>query len=449
MRAWIFQLNADKGLLRDGRRDVPITAENVFRICLSGTDPYPLVEGWSVSQFYREARKGDPLLLRSGGREKLGVFACGRIEHAERNDLSFRADRSASNKLRANPIPIDWMQRVVPRSQRNLVRLEPYWARISVELAKRGVNFGEAEPRTSEPIDFDTSEPMTEEGKRYVAVHLRTERKNRRRVLANSPRPYRCEACGFSFAGAFGPEYAEYIQVHHRVPVSSGVRTPRAEDFALLCANCHVIAHWKQPTSPLALDQLRALLASGRASGGPQDQAVARAPPIDPTPGALGLFVFRVEDGAERAGDAEALRSVLDALADVEPDQVGPVLVVAGGVHEKHPSLGHLLLSPPAFLVGVEVPQPVLRQVFAAWRRVAPSTALSAGAVNTTAEELGLPGRIQLRGDRVFVAKEDEPVVEAWANAHGRVVASGTAERFAMSVAMGLSLEELKEVLGP
>ena len=53
--------------------------------------------------------------------------------------------------------------------------------------------------------------------------------------------PYRCEACAFSFE-RFGEECGEYIQVPHLRPLATKAQahTPRASDFALLCANCSI-----------------------------------------------------------------------------------------------------------------------------------------------------------------------------------------------------------------
>lgn len=444
MRAWMYQLNPDKGQFWDGRRWVPTTVENLFRVALPGRAAFPLVEEWTVSQFFRDAKKGDPLLLRSGGSERLGVVACGRIEAAERDNLSFRLDRLASNTLRSNPIAYDWIKRLVPASRANLVKLEPYWPKIAAELAKRGVHFGE-EAEGVEPVEFETLEPLTEEGRRYVVAHVRVERRNRGRVLASRPKPYRCEACGFNFGEAFGAEFADYIQVHHQVPVSSGVRTPRHEEFALLCANCHVIAHWKQPNAPLALETVRALRSAGSVATSRSASANRDAPPIDLTPGSLGLFVFRLKEGDEASSIRDALNSVLDSVADARSGN-DRVLISAGEVHQALPQLSHLLLSPPGFLVGVDLAGAARSRAFDAWQRIAPSTALCAGAVNAGPEQLGLPPRIQIRGDTLVMAEEDKQLFATWAKKRGISIQAEPAERFAMGMATGIDPEELEEI---
>ncbi len=54
-----------------------------------------------------------------------------------------------------------------------------------------------------------------------------------------------CECCGVSFEEFYGPLGAEFIEAHHRVPLSAideeTVVSPA--DLAMLCANCHRMIH--------------------------------------------------------------------------------------------------------------------------------------------------------------------------------------------------------------
>ncbi|RZK29449.1 MAG: HNH endonuclease, partial [Hymenobacter sp.] len=68
-----------------------------------------------------------------------------------------------------------------------------------------------------------------------------------------------CEVCGFDFEAAYGELGAGYIEVHHTKPVHTlapGTKTKLA-DLALLCANCHRMAHRRR--FPLPLDSIRAI----------------------------------------------------------------------------------------------------------------------------------------------------------------------------------------------
>jgi len=66
-----------------------------------------------------------------------------------------------------------------------------------------------------------------------------------------------CEACGFDFGREFTPS-VEYAEVHHVLPLADvvGSRPTRLEDLAVLCANCHRVAHL-DPRQPKQLSELR------------------------------------------------------------------------------------------------------------------------------------------------------------------------------------------------
>ncbi len=72
-----------------------------------------------------------------------------------------------------------------------------------------------------------------------------------------------CQACGFDFAQVYGLWGEGYIQVHHTVPLheTGPVRT-RLPDLALLCANCHAMAHRARPWP--SVPELRDLISSTR-----------------------------------------------------------------------------------------------------------------------------------------------------------------------------------------
>ena len=55
-----------------------------------------------------------------------------------------------------------------------------------------------------------------------------------------------CAACGFSFEEKYGEIGADFIPVHHLVPVSelgSGYELDPITDLVPLCANCHAMTH--------------------------------------------------------------------------------------------------------------------------------------------------------------------------------------------------------------
>jgi hypothetical protein len=92
------------------------------------------------------------------------------------------------------------------------------------------------------------SDPQGEEGGRILKLHLKIER-NASIVRFLKAQSLDRDALGFIYCficrvapgSMFG---VEIIEAHHRLPVSkAGVRVVKAEDFILVCPNCHSSIH--------------------------------------------------------------------------------------------------------------------------------------------------------------------------------------------------------------
>jgi predicted HNH restriction endonuclease len=132
------------------------------------------------------------------------------------------------------------------------------------ELTRRSASlltrvYGRERRQTPEEVDPGELSP---EGRRRIVAHYAVERssRNRRDVLAAHSVPYVCTVCDMDFATVYGLDAALYMQVHHRVPIASRPRTPRLNDFATVCANCHAMLHWKRGTKPLTVEKLRSVV---------------------------------------------------------------------------------------------------------------------------------------------------------------------------------------------
>lgn len=103
-----------------------------------------------------------------------------------------------------------------------------------------------------------------EEGGVIIGLHRRYERDRRlireKRKAAKAAGNFSCEVCGFDFEAAYGPIGTEYIEFHHTKPVHTLKRGTKSQlsDLALLCANCHRMAHRRR--MPLNLDELKAAM---------------------------------------------------------------------------------------------------------------------------------------------------------------------------------------------
>lgn len=105
------------------------------------------------------------------------------------------------------------------------------------------------------------------EGAKTIQVVNAYERneKNRRAVL--ELRGYRCQACDVLLEDRYGQIAKNYAHVHHTKPISQvgdGYLPNLEDDFAVLCPNCHSIAHRRSP--PLTVAELQNYLRAGSGS---------------------------------------------------------------------------------------------------------------------------------------------------------------------------------------
>ncbi|MCU5358372.1 HNH endonuclease [Bacillus cereus] len=102
------------------------------------------------------------------------------------------------------------------------------------------------------------------EGKEKFRLHRYRERNNKlvkqakERFIQVHGRLY-CEACGMDFERIYGDRGRDFIEAHHRKPISEmkNDETTKIEDLAMLCSNCHSMIHRK----PLVtVEELRVLI---------------------------------------------------------------------------------------------------------------------------------------------------------------------------------------------
>ncbi len=98
-----------------------------------------------------------------------------------------------------------------------------------------------------------------EEGGVIMRLHKRYERDPKlvreKRKAALATGSLACEVCGFDFEATYGQLGAGYIEVHHLKPVHTLIRGAKTKlaDLALLCANCHRMAHRSRVPATLAV----------------------------------------------------------------------------------------------------------------------------------------------------------------------------------------------------
>jgi 5-methylcytosine-specific restriction protein A len=126
-------------------------------------------------------------------------------------------------------------------------------------VLRRGVT----DPTLFSPIP-EEGEDEAPEGRLLYRRHRTRERDQRlvkrKKDAALKKGPLACEVCDFIFEEAYGELGKDYIECHHRRPLSeSGTTTTKLADLALLCSNCHRMAHRGNPWP--TVEELRALVA--------------------------------------------------------------------------------------------------------------------------------------------------------------------------------------------
>lgn len=95
------------------------------------------------------------------------------------------------------------------------------------------------------------------EERRRLRMHERVERVAADPKKIKKLKGFDCEVCGFNFEEVYGELGREFIEAHHLVPIGTldaglSRSVDLVQDFAVLCANCHRMAHRLEDPSDLA-----------------------------------------------------------------------------------------------------------------------------------------------------------------------------------------------------
>lgn len=126
-----------------------------------------------------------------------------------------------------------------------------------VEIAERFVVLENSLSFRQIPVTFEAEE-YREGGRRYVS-HLMAERSKRAVDILKANNAWICDICQMDFNTCYG---IPYIEAHHKIPIStfSDRHSVRAEDFSLLCPNCHKAVHIYMKRLDIEYEEIRLLL---------------------------------------------------------------------------------------------------------------------------------------------------------------------------------------------
>ncbi|MDE5592420.1 MAG: HNH endonuclease [Clostridiales bacterium] len=118
----------------------------------------------------------------------------------------------------------------------------------------------------NDDILLDNAVEQFEEGRQKLKQHIVRERNPglvqaaKQKFQQEHNGKLYCEICGFDFFEVYGDIGKDYIEAHHKKPISTmkdGEQTS-IEDMAIVCSNCHRIIHRKKPW--LTIEELKNLL---------------------------------------------------------------------------------------------------------------------------------------------------------------------------------------------
>jgi 5-methylcytosine-specific restriction protein A len=114
---------------------------------------------------------------------------------------------------------------------------------------------GDRIPPNRSALPFKTSRSPFPEGVQTAVTANRYEWDPRARAECISNYSASCWICGFDYEQEYGPIGAEYIEIHHCIPiaqraVSGAYELDPFRDLRPLCANCHRMVH-RKPMNPV------------------------------------------------------------------------------------------------------------------------------------------------------------------------------------------------------
>jgi hypothetical protein len=212
--------------------------------------PYGALFGAQVWRMAHEANVGDVIFLESENRH---LHAWGVITQGYHRRAGQRYTRASLIKEGLHKLGVEW--RAIRKGQ-NAFRIGKGDNLLFREVTKKEelltilLKFIDTPLPSGSRLGGDEAPQDLEytEGGKVLRTHLRTERDGNAARLAKELARKRsknakltCEACECVPEDDY--RGLDLIEAHHRIPLSSGVRATKPEDFAMLCPCCHRAVH--------------------------------------------------------------------------------------------------------------------------------------------------------------------------------------------------------------
>lgn len=116
-------------------------------------------------------------------------------------------------------------------------------------------------------LGLNKNDRFIEGGIRQICIEIKARNpKLRAQAIANN-KGYSCYICGFNFEDIYGECGANYIEIHHKIPLATSFdkRTVTVSDVVLVCANCHRVLH-RNGKEPMRVEMLKEIVEERRRS---------------------------------------------------------------------------------------------------------------------------------------------------------------------------------------
>jgi hypothetical protein len=205
----------------------------------------------SLRRLTYEMKKGDVIYIKDGPKIIGRGIVGGDTKRAYQFDSKHRI-RDLNGKSWPHQVPVEWENDFTPINVR--FGAEPLTVKeLNAEDLKQLNGLIEATNEKNAQVEAI-------EGDIYN-IELQFRKRNSALIHAKKVNSnYRCEVCDFSFEEKYGDIGKEYIVAHHVNPIAVGLRKTTLNDIALLCQNCHAMAHTRK--EPISIKDLRELVKS-------------------------------------------------------------------------------------------------------------------------------------------------------------------------------------------
>ena len=257
MSSWLLTWNEHKTYWDDYEKDCEKTSKET-----------PLVFTWSCCT--PKIQTGDEVYLIRLGKNPRGIIAHGIVTQDVFQDEHWDEEKAAQGKL-AYYVEAEYdtflnyhKEEILDISVLNEKCNGQFWSpqQSGIRIKDSVIQILRelwAEVTKEYPQNPEESSYYTEGTKKTVYT-TKYERDPKVRRIFLKGKKLKCEVCGFDFEAVYGALGRGYIEVHHKKPVSEGVRmTDLDRDLAMLCSNCHRMIHSRK-NHMITIEELKKII---------------------------------------------------------------------------------------------------------------------------------------------------------------------------------------------